>query len=43
MLFGFLLVSRGSFADLMLHLILCVLLLLGLSWIARGLRATEMS
>jgi len=38
MLFGFLLVSRGSLADLILHLVLCVVLLLGLWWIARRLR-----
>jgi len=43
MLFGFLLVSRGSLADLILHLALCVVLLLGLSWIARRLRATQIS
>ena len=43
MLFGFLLVSRGSSADLIFHAVLCVVLLLGLSWIARRLRATKMS
>jgi hypothetical protein len=43
MLFGFLLVSRGRLADLMLHLVLCVVLLLGLWWIARRLRATQIS
>lgn len=43
MLFGFLLVSRGSPADLMLHVALCVVLLLGLWWIARSLRASETS
>jgi hypothetical protein len=35
--------SRGSLADLMLHLVLCVVLLLGLWWIARRLRATQIS
>jgi hypothetical protein len=43
MLFGILLVSRGSLADLMLHLVLCVVLLLGLWLVARRLRATQIS
>ncbi len=43
MVFGFLLVSRGSPADLMLHVVLCAILLLGLWWVARRLRASEMS
>jgi len=43
MLFGFVLVSRGSLADLTFHAILCVIILFGLSWIARKLRATESS
>ncbi len=41
MLFGFLLVSRGSLADLIFHAVLCVVLLLLLAWVARRLRATE--
>ncbi len=43
MLFGFLLVSRGSPADLIFHAVLCVVILLLLPWIARGLRASEAS
>ena len=43
MLFGFLLVSRGSLVDLLLHIVLCVVLLLGLWWIARRLRATQIT
>jgi hypothetical protein len=35
MLFGFLLVSRGSPADLIFHAVLCVVILLLLAWIAR--------
>ncbi len=43
MLFGFLLVGRGSLADIILHAVLCVVLLLGLSWIAHTLRAPKVS
>src|SRR5262249_23032039 len=43
MLFGFLLVSEGSLADLILHIGLCVVLLLMLAWIARRSATTEAS
>jgi len=43
MIFGFLLVSRGSLADLIIHAVLCVVILFLLAWIARGLRTTKMS
>jgi hypothetical protein len=41
MIFGFLLVSRGSLSDLIFHAVLCVVILLLLSWIARRLGTTE--
>jgi hypothetical protein len=43
MLFGFLLVSRGSPADLISHAVLCAVILLLLAWIARGLHASKVS
>jgi hypothetical protein len=43
MLFGFLLVSRGSPADLIFHAILCAVILLLLAWIARGLHTSKVS
>ncbi|MFL5655507.1 MAG: hypothetical protein ACJ8CB_15185 [Ktedonobacteraceae bacterium] len=41
MIFGFLLVSRGSLADLIFHAVLCVVILLLLVSIVRRLRASE--
>lgn len=41
MIFGFLLVSRGGLADIILHSVLCVVLLLGLGLLARRLPASE--
>ncbi len=43
MIFGFLLVARGSSADLIFHAVLCVVFLGLLAWIGRRLRATEAS